>query len=41
MRNELRENKFKRALIAGTPQIGLWMSLDVPGCNRGRGRRRI
>jgi len=30
MRNDLRENKFKRALAAGTPQIGLWMSLTSP-----------
>ena len=30
MRNELRENRFKRALIAGTPQIGLWLSLTSP-----------
>jgi 4-hydroxy-2-oxoheptanedioate aldolase len=30
MRNELRENKFKRALRASTPQIGLWLSLTSP-----------
>ena len=31
MRDDLRENKFKRALIAGTPQIGLWLSLTSQG----------
>jgi 4-hydroxy-2-oxoheptanedioate aldolase len=30
MRNDLRENRFKRALIAGTPQIGLWLTLTSP-----------
>src|SRR3982074_3684017 len=30
MRNDLGGNKFKRALAAGTPQIGLWMSLTSP-----------
>lgn len=27
MRNDMPQNRFKRALAAGTPQIGLWMSL--------------
>jgi 4-hydroxy-2-oxoheptanedioate aldolase len=30
MQSELRQNKFKRALRAGTPQIGLWLSLTSP-----------
>ena len=30
MRNDMPQNRFKRALAAGTPQIGLWMSLASP-----------
>lgn len=30
MLNELPQNRFKRAIVAGTPQIGLWMSLASP-----------
>jgi 4-hydroxy-2-oxoheptanedioate aldolase len=30
MRDDLPQNRFKRALAAGTPQIGLWMSLASP-----------
>ena len=30
MRNDMPQNRFKRALAAGTPQIGLWMSLGSP-----------
>ncbi len=30
MRNDLKQNKFKRGLKTGTPQIGLWMSLTSP-----------
>jgi 4-hydroxy-2-oxoheptanedioate aldolase len=30
MKTDLRENKFKRGLKAGTPQIGLWLSLTSP-----------
>ena len=30
MRNDMPQNRFKRALASGTPQIGLWMSLASP-----------
>lgn len=30
MRTDMPQNRFKRALAAGTPQIGLWMSLASP-----------
>jgi 4-hydroxy-2-oxoheptanedioate aldolase len=30
MRNDMPQNRFKRALAAGTQQIGLWMSLASP-----------
>ncbi len=30
MRNDMPQNRFKRALAAGAPQIGLWMSLASP-----------
>jgi 4-hydroxy-2-oxoheptanedioate aldolase len=30
MRNDLKQNQFKRGLQSGTPQIGLWMSLTSP-----------
>jgi len=30
MRNDLPQNRFKRALAARTPQIGLWLSLASP-----------
>jgi 4-hydroxy-2-oxoheptanedioate aldolase len=30
MRNDMPQNRFKRALAASTPQIGLWMSLASP-----------
>src|SRR3954469_24214691 len=30
MRNDLKQNNFKRALENGKPQIGLWMSLTSP-----------
>ncbi len=30
MRNDLPQNRFKRAIAAGQPQIGLWLSLVSP-----------
>jgi 4-hydroxy-2-oxoheptanedioate aldolase len=30
MRNDLPQNHFKRGLAAGTPQIGLWLSMTSP-----------
>jgi 2-keto-3-deoxy-L-rhamnonate aldolase RhmA len=33
MRNDMPQNRFKRALAAGTPQIGLWMSLASPSAS--------
>ena len=30
MRNDLPENRFRRAIAAGRPQIGLWLSLVSP-----------
>ena len=30
MRTDMPQNRFKRALASGTPQIGLWMSLASP-----------
>jgi 4-hydroxy-2-oxoheptanedioate aldolase len=30
VRNDLPQNRFKRALAAGQPQIGLWLSLTSP-----------
>lgn len=30
MRTDMPQNRFKRAIAAGTPQIGLWMSLASP-----------
>ena len=30
MRNDLPQNKFKHAIAAGQPQIGLWLSLTSP-----------
>ncbi|HEX7966596.1 MAG TPA: HpcH/HpaI aldolase/citrate lyase family protein [Stellaceae bacterium] len=30
MRSDMPQNRFKRALASGTPQIGLWMSLASP-----------